>query len=465
MKGKKILGVLLSLLLIAGMIPFAAAPASAASGFTIVGWENEGPEGAIASVKVNGIDLPENGGTIIAAPDETVSLEITMNDGFALGYWLDGVRIRFAGVQSGTKNICSTTGSSSIKLPSSDWLENEDQELYLIISTEEVETVDIQVTVGPVVCGDTYGSDTECPLSIPDSEDYSLNWGGWLVEAPEGLLGFDMPKEDGIYKGGDTAFIGMHINLMNVNAEVTESDVTVNGGTIHTFERNVFNNGMVTIVVAINVEHVPGETVIENETEADCETPGSHDEVVYCEKCKEEISRETVTEDALGHEWSEWTVTKEATETEEGEESRLCARCLKTETRPIPKLEPEEPEEPEETETFSLTFDLGGGTLNGETGPLVIKAEKGSEITIPDAPTKEGFKFLYWKGSEYHPGDKYKVTEDHAFTAEWEQIKEETSPNVPKTGDESQPVLWLTLLAAAGVGLLMLRKRSAGNRT
>ena len=42
--------------------------------------------------------------------------------------------------------------------------------------------------------------------------------------------------------------------------------------------------------------------------------------------------------DALGHDWSEWTVTKQPTETEEGEETRTCKRCQKTETRPIAKL-------------------------------------------------------------------------------------------------------------------------------
>lgn len=31
----------------------------------------------------------------------------------------------------------------------------------------------------------------------------------------------------------------------------------------------------------------------------------------------------------------------------------------------------------------------------------------GEVITIRDKPTREGYTFLYWKGSEYYPGDSY----------------------------------------------------------
>jgi len=41
---------------------------------------------------------------------------------------------------------------------------------------------------------------------------------------------------------------------------------------------------------------------------------------------------------ALGHDWSTWTVVKEATETEDGSETRICARCSEVEVRTIPHL-------------------------------------------------------------------------------------------------------------------------------
>ena len=68
----------------------------------------------------------------------------------------------------------------------------------------------------------------------------------------------------------------------------------------------------------------------------------------------------------------------------------------------------------------TLTFDLGGGTIDGKTS-LVIEADVGDIITIPEAPVRDGYTFKYWKGSEYYPGDKYTVEGDHTFTAVWEK--------------------------------------------
>ncbi len=68
----------------------------------------------------------------------------------------------------------------------------------------------------------------------------------------------------------------------------------------------------------------------------------------------------------------------------------------------------------------TLTFDLGGGTIDGKTS-LTIEANVGDVITIPEAPVRDGYAFKYWKGSEYYPGDEYTVEGDHAFTAVWEK--------------------------------------------
>lgn len=108
-------------------------------------------------------------------------------------------------------------------------------------------------------------------------------------------------------------------------------------------------------------------------------------------------------------------------------------------------------------ETFTLTFDLGGGTLNGKTGTYTIECEKGETIHLPDAPTKEGFRFLYWKGSRYEAGAEYTVTGPHDFTAVWE--KAETSP---KTGDNNHMILWVVLMATAlavGISIVIVTRR------
>ena len=66
-------------------------------------------------------------------------------------------------------------------------------------------------------------------------------------------------------------------------------------------------------------EHTPAEAVRENEVPADCTNDGSYESVVYCAECGEEISRETVTVPALGHDW-------------EGTE---CGRCDATRENPF----------------------------------------------------------------------------------------------------------------------------------
>ncbi|SER14198.1 repeat domain (List_Bact_rpt), partial [Lachnospiraceae bacterium NE2001] len=148
----------------------------------------------------------------------------------------------------------------------------------------------------------------------------------------------------------------------------------------------------------------------------------------------------------------------------------------------------------------TLSFDLNGGTLNGKNGTVTIEAEEGTEITIPDAPTREGYKFTYWKGSEYHPGDKYKVEGDHTFTAQWEEIKKETTeqptteapkpaqqptteapkpaeqptteapkpaaPTAVQTGDNVNILLFIVLMAISLLGIisiLVLKKKQRYN--
>ena len=95
--------------------------------------------------------------------------------------------------------------------------------------------------------------------------------------------------------------------------------------------------GMTTVTIGCSHASVTTETVA-----ATCTEPGT--KTTVCSVCGETVSTEPIP--ALGHAWSEWTVTKPATLTETGEESRMCARCLKTETRTIEKLQPPTPVNP-----------------------------------------------------------------------------------------------------------------------
>lgn len=88
--------------------------------------------------------------------------------------------------------------------------------------------------------------------------------------------------------------------------------------------------------------------------------------------------------------------------------------------------------------TSTITIDPNGGHWpDGTTAPRTYEVEVGKIFTLPPAPTRSGFSFCYWKGSEYQPGQPYTVTTaDHTFTAQWSRNygpDEPTSPVHPDT--------------------------------
>ena len=61
--------------------------------------------------------------------------------------------------------------------------------------------------------------------------------------------------------------------------------------------------------------HTAGEAVVENKVDPDCENAGSYDTVVYCSVCEAEISRETTVVPATGHTAGEAVVENEVAAT------------------------------------------------------------------------------------------------------------------------------------------------------
>lgn len=110
-----------------------------------------------------------------------------------------------------------------------------------------------------------------------------------------------------------------------------------------------------------------------------------------------------------------------------------------------------------ENQKATISFDLAGGSLNGQTGTVNLEAEVGQTITLPEAPTREGYRFLHWKGSVYQAGAQYTVTGPKTFTAVWEPVAAPTTTTtsasetpkkiLPATGEAS------SLLSLAGLGL------------
>ncbi|MBQ9815665.1 MAG: Cna B-type domain-containing protein [Lachnospiraceae bacterium] len=101
-----------------------------------------------------------------------------------------------------------------------------------------------------------------------------------------------------------------------------------------------------------------------------------------------------------------------------------------------------------ESKEYTITYKLNGGTFGGKTADIIEVYPGGTVISIHEAPTREGYKFIRWEGSSYQPGDKYTVTEDHTFVAQWEPTKE-----VPDTGDNNSTLLWALLAFAAVFGM------------
>lgn len=85
--------------------------------------------------------------------------------------------------------------------------------------------------------------------------------------------------------------------------------------------------------------HTEDEPVVIT-TDATCTEDGSIVTTVSCKDCGVELSKETKTLEALGHDWGDWVVTKASTIDETGVEERVCKTdSTHKETREIPKLD------------------------------------------------------------------------------------------------------------------------------
>ena len=110
---------------------------------------------------------------------------------------------------------------------------------------------------------------------------------------------------------------------------------------------------------------------------------------------------------------------------------------------------------------FTITYNMNGGTMNGSTASVKETHDYGEVISILKAPTRSGYTFQYWKGSEYQPGENYTVTGDHTFTAQWSA----NSAKLPKTGQTTWPIPVFTVMGTALIvyGLIRRKKEEKEN--
>ena len=103
---------------------------------------------------------------------------------------------------------------------------------------------------------------------------------------------------------------------------VTDPTCTEEGYTTHTC--SVCNHSYVDSKVNA-LGHTAGDEVVEKNVDPDCENKGSYDKVTYCSVCGAEVSRETVSVEALGHKYG--SVVTDPTCTEEGYTTHTCSVC------------------------------------------------------------------------------------------------------------------------------------------
>ena len=93
-----------------------------------------------------------------------------------------------------------------------------------------------------------------------------------------------------------------------------------------------------------------------------------------------------------------------------------------------PKPDPKpQPSSPMFVTTYKLKFDLGGGVMPDGKTELELKCSAGQKITLPEAPTREGFTFAGWQTTVrgktviLDAGAKFTVTAAKTFVALWEE--------------------------------------------
>ncbi|MBQ6864327.1 MAG: Ig-like domain-containing protein, partial [Clostridia bacterium] len=146
-------------------------------------------------------------------------------------------------------------------------------------------------------------------------------WGAWKVTTAATCT------ENGEERRDCSACDAFETNVLTAaghkyDAVVTDPTCTAEGFTTYTC--SVCDDSYVADKVAA-LGHTEGEVVVENNVAPDCVNEGSYDNVVYCTVCDAELSRETVTVDALGHKYE--AVVTAPTCTEEGFTTYTCSVC------------------------------------------------------------------------------------------------------------------------------------------
>ena len=130
-----------------------------------------------------------------------------------------------------------------------------------------------------------------------------------------------------------------------------------------------------------NKTHNAGTAQTEITVAPTCTKSGTGANVVYCSDCGAEMSRSAKIIGKLGHDWGDWTVTKDPQCTEAGEETRYCTRdASHFETRELPETGHNYTSKITETtsKTYTKTFTC---TRCGDTYKAIYE-KKANTLTV-----------------------------------------------------------------------------------
>ena len=443
--------------------------------FKIVGWKDTSDLDGVLSVKINGVELSEYDAATysptssvnraVVEASSTLSVEIVLKEGYDFYPWVsDGVKLYLGGVESGEEGVTNSKSTTSIPAPSENWHED-GEEFYLYFNlwrNPHTPIQDVTLNTRPIDCGTTIsGPTTPSPdVSVLLQNQYKVvpNSTRWLKQEGTDYVEADYPF---VTKGGndyifkvDVEDVGDYYFVEGIDD--AHMNVTVNGGTLlsYTVDRDQYTPGLSTLhaTISIPANHIPGDPVKTNIVPPACTETGSHDEVISCSGCQEELSRTSgIIDDAIGHDWGEWVVTEEPTFDKEGTKESICRNdSSHVRTESIPCLE-----------SCVVTFDNNG---HG-TAPDEQRVEVGKTADEPENITAKGYIFGGWYTDRNCTNSfdfDTPITEDITLYAKWTPAAEETTPiKFFQTGDGLNIIPWCALLGLSltAIAYLEIRKK------
>lgn len=145
-------------------------------------------------------------------------------------------------------------------------------------------------------------------------------------DVENGVIKFSIISLEDIVESQKVMTIEFDVLPVCVDSQLT---ITIAGNNLYdsSTEHIIKLNFIDTSLGMQGVGHTPGEVVVENNVDPTCIDPGSYDNVVYCSVCHMELSRETVTVPATGHNFDEGTPRTYPTCTSWGITDYKCLAC------------------------------------------------------------------------------------------------------------------------------------------